>query len=38
MHTRTTARGAIMMMCHPLSARMTMNAKEIIIPITLQSI
>jgi hypothetical protein len=34
----TTARGAMMIMCQPLSARITINANDIIIPITLQSI
>jgi hypothetical protein len=38
MDTMTTARGAMMIICHPLSARTTMNANDRIIPITLQSI
>ncbi len=36
MHKTTTARGAMMIICHPLSARTTMNANDRIIPITLQ--
>jgi hypothetical protein len=38
MDTMTTARGAMMIICHPLSARTTMKANDRIIPITLQSI